>query len=269
MEIVETSIVNALTVEAADNVLAKAEHIYDPNYGANSSTLKDDDRYQDAINQEVWESPKAVDVADVRDVVQGVGYVSYSGQVLSETQKKRARTNIGASPDTFYNVNDDLNVAGSYTNRTTARAAVPEGKRRVGMVITYKTLIDGISKWIEEQYVGTDIDTQAWTDPESWVDYRNILACSLADCWKPSTLYNINDLVIVCSQLYRCKITHTSANSWSSSEGAKWVEHRMDCDLKNLNNKIDYLDASVSQLETNLQTILANIENRIKALENK
>lgn len=251
MEIVETSIVNALTVEAADNVLAKAEHIYDPNYGANSSTLKDDDRYQDAINQEVWESPKAVEIADVKEVAQGVGYVSYSGQSLSETQKKQARANICASPDTFYNVNDDLNVAGSYTNRVTARAAVPERKRRVGMVITYKTLIDGVSRWVEEQYIGTSTDTRAWTDSESWIDYRDNLADSLADFWRPSTLYSINDLAIVCNKLYKCKITHTSATAWNSSETGKWVEYSIDVELKNMKDIITALD------------------NRIKALENK
>jgi hypothetical protein len=261
MEIVETSIVNALTVEAADNVLAKAEHIYDPNYGANSSTLKDDDRYQDAINQEVWESPKAVEIADVKEVAQGIGYVSYSSQVLSKTQKKQARTNIGASPDTFYNVNDDLYVAGSYTNRATARVSVPEGKRRVGMVITYKTLIDGISRWVEEQYIGTSTDTQDWTDPGNWIDYRDNLAGSFADCWRPSTLYNINDLVIVCNQLYKCKITHTSASTWNSTEAGKWVEHSIDHDI----SKIDILDASI----LHMKNIITELVNRIESLENK
>lgn len=65
----------------------------------------------------------------------------------------------------YYNVTNSVPLTTGYYTSTTARAAVPEGIRKTGLILTYET---AAGVWYTERYIGTATDTTSWTTAGNW-----------------------------------------------------------------------------------------------------
>jgi len=65
----------------------------------------------------------------------------------------------------YYNVTNSVPLSTGYYTSTTARAAVPEGVRKTGLILTYET---AAGVWYTERYIGTATDTTSWTTSSNW-----------------------------------------------------------------------------------------------------
>lgn len=81
---------------------------------------------------------------------------------LTEYAKKEELTDVSNSVG-LYNVDDNVPLGSGFYTSTTARAAVPEDVRKIGLIITYKT---DEKTSVTEQFSGSDIS--AWTDDTNW-----------------------------------------------------------------------------------------------------
>ncbi|WP_446787382.1 hypothetical protein [Macellibacteroides fermentans] len=85
-------------------------------------------------------------------------------QKIEEAEQATAAANTAANAQNTYNVTVAVPLtAGSYYNKTTARAAVPTVSRKLGLVITYATA-DKV--WYTEKYIGTTV--AGWTTESNW-----------------------------------------------------------------------------------------------------
>lgn len=64
-----------------------------------------------------------------------------------------------------YNITNSIPLTTGYYTSTTARAAVPEGIRKTGLILTYET---AAGVWYTERYIGTATDTTSWTTAGNW-----------------------------------------------------------------------------------------------------
>ena len=65
----------------------------------------------------------------------------------------------------YYNVTNSVPLTSGYYTSTTARAAVPEGVRKTGLILTYET---AAGVWYTERYIGTATDTTSFTTASNW-----------------------------------------------------------------------------------------------------
>ena len=65
----------------------------------------------------------------------------------------------------YYNITNSVPLTTGYYTSTTARAAVPEGIRKTGLILTYET---AAGVWYTERYIGTATDTTSWTTAGNW-----------------------------------------------------------------------------------------------------
>lgn len=65
----------------------------------------------------------------------------------------------------YYNVTNSVPLTSGYYTSTTARAAVPEGVRKTGLILTYET---AAGVWYTERYIGTATDTTSFTNAANW-----------------------------------------------------------------------------------------------------
>ena len=65
----------------------------------------------------------------------------------------------------YYNVTNSVPLTTGFYTSTTARAAVPEGVRKTGLILTYET---AAGVWYTERYIGTVTDTTSFTTAGNW-----------------------------------------------------------------------------------------------------